>query len=189
MARICSANVASSFEFFGKIDLLFIGVVHMRTVNLNGIDVRVNDEGFINANDLHKASGNMKKNQPSLFTKLDSIKRLINKLNSSLGIPCLLIFKGGATPGTWMHRLLAYEYAGWIDMDFKIGSLNVLDHYFLGNLKPSLNDEMHDILVRITKAENKASFHGRGLNEWKRSKTELHDEAEQVLSRIQIDMF
>lgn len=161
----------------------------MKTVNLNSIDVRVNEDGFINANDLHKASGNHKKNRPSYFISIDSTQRFINRLNSKAEIPCLLILKGGATPGTWMHKILAYKYSGWIDPDFEIGALTVLDHYFSGNLKISLNDEMHDILVRITKAENKASFHGRGLNDWKRSKIELHNEAEQVLKRVQIDMF
>lgn len=161
----------------------------MRTVYLNGNKIRVDDKGYISSNDLHKASGNMKKHQTSHFLALDSTQRLINTLNSSLGIPCLQIYKGGATPGTWMHRYLAYEYSGWIDVDFKIGSLTVLDNYFSGNLKPSLNDDMHTILLKITKAENKASFHGHGLNEWKREKKELHDEAERILSEVQAKLF
>ena len=162
----------------------------MRKVKLNGHDVRVDDNGFINANDLHRASGNLKKYKPVLFLRLDSTKELINRLNSKVQICTLTTTHGGATPGTWMHRFLAYEYAGWIDVDFKIGTLNVLDSYFSGNLKIANNEEMYFmLLVQINKSENMGTFHGKGLAKRKQEKQKLHEKVQAVIDEMQPDMF
>ena len=48
----------------------------MRTVKLNGMDVRVDENGFVNTNDLHKASGENKSKRPSYFLQNDSIKKI-----------------------------------------------------------------------------------------------------------------
>ena len=41
----------------------------------------------------------------------------------------------GKNVGTWSCKLLAYDYAGWIDPDFKVGVYTVLDKYFSDQLK------------------------------------------------------
>ena len=89
-----------------------------------------------------------------------------------------------------MHRFLAYEYAGWIDVDFKIGALAVLDNYFSGNLKIGNNEEkLFMLLVQINSSENKGSFHGRGLAARKREKRELHERIQKTIDEIQPDLF
>ena len=89
-----------------------------------------------------------------------------------------------------MHRFLAYEYAGWIDVDFKIGTLNVLDNYFSGNLKIGGNEKnLFMLILKMDSSTQKGSFHGRGLAERKREKQELHEKVELLRKNMQPDMF
>ncbi|WP_263079246.1 KilA-N domain-containing protein [Endozoicomonas sp. Mp262] len=38
--------------------------------------------------------------------------------------------RGGNNAGTWADKLLAYDYAGWIDPEFKVGVYTILDKFF-----------------------------------------------------------
>ena len=159
----------------------------MKDLEMSGSRVRLDDEGFVCLTDLWKASGGDPKNKPFEFLRSESTKRFIDELNSKAGYPALRIQKGGANPGTWSDKLLAYKYAGFIDPAFEVGVYTILDKYFSGELKPeNFNDRLQDWAARELACDKKGSFHGRELALHKNRKNQLHDEGEKLLSEIQI---
>lgn len=100
------------------------------TVSVNGVSVRVDDEGRYNLNDLHAAAvanGEATEQQrPSQFLRSAQIKRFIKALKAKVQkstlehIQPLKVVKGGDEPGVWGVELLAIRYAAWIKPEFEI---------------------------------------------------------------------
>lgn len=100
------------------------------TVIVNGVSVRVDEDGRYNLNDLHAAAvanGEATEQQrPSQFLRSAQIKRFIKALEAKVQkstleqIQPLKIIKGGAEPGVWGVELLAIRYAAWIKPEFEI---------------------------------------------------------------------
>ena len=99
-------------------------------VIVNGVSVRVDEDGRYNLNDLHAAAvanGEATEQQrPSQFLRSAQIKRFIKALEAKVQkstleqIQPLKIIKGGAEPGVWGVELLAIRYAAWIKPEFEI---------------------------------------------------------------------
>ncbi|EBF7359628.1 KilA-N domain-containing protein [Salmonella enterica] len=100
------------------------------TVVVNGVSVRVDNEGRYNLNDLHAvavANGEATEQQrPSQFLRSAQIKRFIKALKAKVQkstleqIQPLKVIKGGDEPGVWGVELLAIRYAAWIKPEFEI---------------------------------------------------------------------
>lgn len=100
------------------------------TVAVNGVSVRVDEEGRYNLNDLHAAAvvnGEATESQrPSNFLRTAQIKRFIFALKAkaqkraSEEIQPLKVIKGGSESGAWGVELLAIRYAAWIKPEFEI---------------------------------------------------------------------
>ncbi len=87
-----------------------------------GIQIRTDDEGLYSLNDLHRASGGRDAKRPKTWLETKQAHELIQELrqNSALGQEVLKVMKGGTTPGTYAHELLAVSYAGWISPSFQL---------------------------------------------------------------------
>jgi len=100
------------------------------TVSVNGVSVRVDDEGRYSLNDLHAAAvanGEATESQrPSVFLRSAQIKRFVKALKSkalksaSEQNQPLKVVKGGDQSGAWGIELLAIRYAAWIKPEFEI---------------------------------------------------------------------
>ncbi|MBI6122056.1 KilA-N domain-containing protein [Serratia marcescens] len=100
------------------------------TVAVNGVSVRVDEEGRYSLNDLHAAavaSGEATESQrPSVFLRSAQIKRFVKALQAKAlksaleQIQPLKVVKGGDEPGVWGVELLAIRYAAWIKPEFEI---------------------------------------------------------------------
>ncbi|TRL63526.1 KilA-N domain-containing protein [Citrobacter youngae] len=100
------------------------------TVSVNGVSVRVDDEGRYCLNDLHAAAvanGEASESQrPSVFLRSAQIKRFVKALKSkalksaSEQNQPLNVIKGGDQSGAWGVELLAIRYAAWIKPEFEI---------------------------------------------------------------------
>ncbi|ECZ9313150.1 KilA-N domain-containing protein [Salmonella enterica subsp. enterica serovar Newport] len=94
------------------------------TVVVNGVSVRVDDEGRYNLNDLHAAAvaeGKATESQrPSNFIKSGQIKKFVQELTKATKIASVKIIKGGAQPGIWGLELVAIRYAAWLSVEFEI---------------------------------------------------------------------
>lgn len=94
------------------------------TVSVNGVSVRVDNEGRYNLNDLHAAAvteGNATESQrPSNFTKSKSVKAFVGELTAATKIAALKTINGGPDHGVWALELLAIRYAAWLSAKFEI---------------------------------------------------------------------
>ena len=97
---------------------------------------------MVNATEMAKAFGKEIDN----FLRLDSTKKFISSLlkreNSKI-IPSDVrgylteedIVIGKKRGGTYMHRKLALEFASWLDIDFKVWIIDMIDDLLFGNYK------------------------------------------------------
>lgn len=120
-----------------------------------GVEITTDSEGRFNLNALHRASSTGKDKAPSEWLRRSSTKELIEQLtvnlrlgqssidelnpNSGLAQEVLKVQKGGATPGTFAHELLAVEYAGWISPAFRLQVNQTFIDFRTGKLIPVID--------------------------------------------------
>ncbi|MFK3708313.1 KilA-N domain-containing protein [Klebsiella sp. NPDC088457] len=87
--------------------------------------------GRFNLNALHKASGGRDAKRPKAWLATKQAQELIDELrqDSAFGEDVIKITKGGITPGTFAHELLAIEYAGWISPRFSTSTSRLKRRY------------------------------------------------------------
>lgn len=110
-----------------------------------GVEITTDDQGRFNLNALHKASGGKDSKRPKTWLETKTAKDLVDELrqNSALGQNVIKINKGGISPGTFAHELLAISYAGWISPSFQLSVNQTFLDYKAGKLaetKPQLPD-------------------------------------------------
>ncbi len=159
----------------------------MKQVELCGQMVRVDEAGLISLTDMWKASGGENKKQPSLFLSNHNTKDFIGALDLKLGNPSLRIIKGGKHAGTWADKLVAYDYAAWIDPKFKIGVYTVLDKFFAGELQPATSpmDQLNAVVLKERTSLAKAKVASEWMHDRKREKKKLADEAKKAIDELQ----
>ena len=81
---------------------------------------------MVNATDMLKSFPNKRMND---FLRLKSTKEYLSHLETKTGIPALVVKNGGASPGTWMNKLLAYDFAAWLDIEFKLFVYQAFDSF------------------------------------------------------------
>lgn len=100
------------------------------TVAVNGVSVRVDEEGRYSLNDLHAAAvannEATESQRPSVFLRSAQIKRFIKALQTKALKSALeqnqplKVIKGGEEAGVWGVEILAIRYAAWIKPEFEI---------------------------------------------------------------------
>ncbi|QDL33992.1 KilA-N domain-containing protein [Serratia liquefaciens] len=94
------------------------------TVAVNGVSVRVDEEGRYNLNDLHAAAvaeGNATESQrPGEFLKTKQVQRFVQALSDAKKVASVLTIKGGPLQGSWGLELIAIRYAAWLNPLFEI---------------------------------------------------------------------
>lgn len=99
----------------------------------NEIEIAVNGDVMINANEMAKPFGKLVKN----WLRLDSTKRTVEALCQSSHLSFENEFSptgrwvraqvGGKNPGTWLHRYMAIDFAMWLSPEFKVWILQTID--------------------------------------------------------------
>lgn len=116
---------------------------HTQTVSVNGVSVRVDEEGRYNLNDLHAAAvinGEATEEQrPSQFLRSRQIKRFVQTLSRVQKCTLeqnqpLSVNNGGSNQGIWAHELIAIRYAAWINPEFEIHVYTTFKDAVLGEL-------------------------------------------------------
>jgi hypothetical protein len=94
------------------------------TVAVNGVSVRVDEDGRYNLNDLHAAAvaeGNATESQrPGEFLKTKQVQRFVRALSDAKKVASVLTIKGGPLQGSWGLELIAIRYAAWLNPLFEI---------------------------------------------------------------------
>lgn len=129
----------------------------LSTVIISDQRVRI-DGDLINLNDIHALAGSPAHQEPAKWDRLVSTKQLVEKLAINLHVQKKHIYKvskarvdrGG---GTWAHKLLAVEYAGYLSPELKLKINQTFLRVQSGDL--SLADEIVDRSALPTTAEDR----------------------------------
>lgn len=94
------------------------------TVSVNGVSVRLDDEGRYNLNDLHAAAvanGEATENQrPSQFMRSRQVRKFVDTLTRVQKCTAEKTINGGLNHGVWALELVAIRYAAWLSAEFEI---------------------------------------------------------------------
>ncbi len=157
----------------------------VKELELCGQMVRVDADGLVSLTDMWKASGGEQKNKPVFFLTNAKTKEYMDSLEK-VGNPT---FKKtvGKNGGTWGCKLLAYDYAGWIDPEFKVGVYAVLDKFFAGELQPAMSpmDRLNDVVLRERTSLAKGRLASSLMHERRREKKELTRVANKAIAELQ----
>ena len=168
----------------------------MNDLMISGHNVKVDDQGMVSLTDMWKASGSANRNRPRFFIENDKTEAFLKALdkrnsveNPKAGFPALRIIKGGTYPGTWANELVAYKYAGWIDPDFEVGAYKVLGRFFSGELIDKKGwKALHDYVIDERFSKTMGSFHGKGLSQRRKDRTELEKRHIQLIEEYQLKL-
>lgn len=95
---------------------------------ISDIIIHQDDEGRYSVNDLHKASGNERRHEPTLWLNLQQTKELIAAiLNTGNPVFNPVVTRRGRAGGTYVCKELVYSYAMWINADFSLLVIRAYD--------------------------------------------------------------
>lgn len=96
------------------------------TIHIAGLTIEQSSNGLYSINDLHKASGGLKKHQPALWFQLQSTTNFVRYQESksqaqnhkNINLVIETIQGKGKSQGTYVSRKLVVAYAMWISPAF-----------------------------------------------------------------------
>ena len=162
------------------------------TVAVNGVSVRVDDDGRYNLNDLHAAAvsnGEATESQrPSNFIKSAQIRRFADELTEATKIASTRVVKGGTESGVWGLELLAIRYAAWLSPKFEIRVYNTFREAVLSGITNMSRLNRLDLLIANEVKEVSAC--ARAMNKWGVGgrKKLLNCARERIVSQMDPDM-
>ena len=123
---------------------------NQKTIEIDGAVIRQDQHGRYCLNDLHKASGGERKNQPQYFLENKQTQDLAQALIDT-GIPVspIDVIRGGLDQGTYVVKELVYSYAMWISPVFNLKVIRTFDAVANQQQFPDLNNptQLRDLLL------------------------------------------
>ncbi len=136
--------------------------------------IRQDEDGRYSLTDLHKASGSLKKHQPTNFLRIEQTQELIKEIeqcsdmriggtdHSSNMRSAVKVINGGHNRGTYAVKEMVYAYAMWISAKFHLMVIRAYDSLVMQwkiNGKQTISPEQAEILYHIihTRAEGNKS--------------------------------
>ena len=126
--------------------------------------IRQDEDGRYSLADLHKASGALKKHQPTNFLRVEQTQELIKEIeqvsdvrlgetdHSSNMRSAVKVINGGNSRGTYVVKELVYAYAMWISAKFHLMVIRAYDslvmEWMIGG-KQTISPEQCGILYNI----------------------------------------
>ncbi|WP_257227327.1 KilA-N domain-containing protein [Acinetobacter sp. YH12063] len=112
---------------------------NQKAIEIDGAVIRQDQFGRYCLNDLHKASGGERKNQPQYFLENKQTQDLIQELIDT-GIPVspIDVIRGGLEQGTYVVKQIVYAYAMWISAAFNLKVINTFDAVATGAMQPQI---------------------------------------------------
>ncbi|WP_407568576.1 KilA-N domain-containing protein [Pantoea sp. GABEPS69] len=119
---------------------------------IDQVFVRRDQDGRYCLNDLHKAAGAARRNDPHDWLRLKQTAELVEEL-SDTGIPVTTI-RGGKVQGTYVCKELVYAYAMWISPSFHLKVIRTFDSVTsqVQNNAPSFSDRIQDGVILLESA-------------------------------------
>ena len=118
--------------------------------------VRIHD-GLYSLNDLHRASGGVKRHQPANWLRIDQARELIEEIkqSSDMRTEPVRTINGGPNRGTYACKELVYAYAMWISAKFHLAVIRAFDALVMGQAPalPAPDELLED--KRVIRAINR----------------------------------
>lgn len=139
---------------------------------LGEFTIRQDEDGRYSLADLHKASGALKKHQPSNFLRVEQTQELIIEIeqgsdmrsgdenHSSNMRSAVKVINGGNNRGTYVVKELVYSYAMWISAKFHLMVIRAYDALVMDwkvNDKQTISPEQAGILYNIVHTRAKGN--------------------------------
>lgn len=161
----------------------------MRQLVINDVSISTDEFGRFSLNDLHKSAGSNPKNKAALFLKLDSVKRVAEVLKvANPTLEPISIKRGRYTGGTWVCKELVYKYAMWIDAEFEVMVIQTFDKIQQeGKAIPSMQ-AINELVAKIESDKQIASFCGKELAKYKKTKKQNAEQLDAEVERIQLKL-
>jgi hypothetical protein len=107
-------------------------MANLPTILISDIEIRQDAEGRFCLNDLHKASGGLKKHRPNYWLDLQQTADLIDELGDAvMSASPINVVRGnhsdGRVQGTFVVKELVYSYAMWISPKFHLHVIRTFD--------------------------------------------------------------
>lgn len=123
---------------------------NQKAIEIDGAVIRQDQFGRYCLNDLHKASGGERKNQPQYFLENKQTQELAQALTDT-GIPVspIEVIRGGLEQGTYVVKQIVYAYAMWISAAFNLKVINTFDAVVTQKHIPDLNNpaQLRELLL------------------------------------------
>lgn len=162
------------------------------TVIVNGVSVRVDEEGRYCLNDLHAAavlkSEATESQRPGNFIKSAQIKRFAHELSGATNVASIKTIKGGLESGVWGLELVAIRYAAWLSPKFEIRVYNTFREAVLNGVSSMSQLNRLDLLIAME--SEKVSECARTMNKWGCGgrKKLLNDTRQNIILQMDPDM-
>lgn len=128
---------------------------------IGDFSIRQDEDGRYSLNDLHKASGDLRKDRPSYFLENEKTLELIHAIkdenydvgnSASYKQPVNIIRGRGKEQGTYAVKELVYSYAMWISAKFHLMVIRAYDAMVMQtkiNTRQVITPEQKDTLHKI----------------------------------------
>lgn len=141
----------------------------MLTISNSAIGMK---DGLYSLNDLHKASGNLKRHQPSNFMRKKQTQALIAELKAEIpsssemrSLEPVKVVEGiqadGSSQGTFVCRELVYSYAMWISPRFQLMVIRAFDA--ITNQQQQLSQRLNELCQDLSTVNAGLTIAGRFL--------------------------
>ena len=141
----------------------------MLTISNSNIGMK---DGLYSLNDLHKASGGLKRHQPSNFVRKKQTQALIAELKAEIpsssemrSLEPIRVVEGiqadGSSQGTFVCRELVYSYAMWISPRFQLSVIRAFDS--MTNQPKKLSDQLNALCNELSTVDAGLTSAGRFL--------------------------
>lgn len=112
-----------------------VNIMQYPRVSVNGVSVRVDNEGRYSLNDLHASAvinGEARENQnPSQFLRSKQVKAFVDKLSAMQNCTAVKVINGGLNHGVWALELVVIRYAAWLKFASSKCRLHITDSGFI----------------------------------------------------------
>ncbi|MGO1190318.1 KilA-N domain-containing protein [Vibrio casei] len=160
----------------------------MKHLLISNNEIRINEDGLYNLNDLHEASGGDKRHLPSQFMRSNNFKEVVDILTvQNSTIKPFERKTGRYGGGTWVCKELVYKYAMWVSAKFEVMVIQTFDKAASGNSPVSMR-EMNELVKKIESDKSLASFCGTELAKYKQVKKDNETKFKDGINSVQISL-
>ena len=164
----------------------------MLTISESNIGMK---DGLYSLNDLHKASGGLKRHQPSSFVRKKQTQALIAELKAEIpsssemrSLEPIRVVEGiqadGSSQGTFVCRELVYSYAMWISPRFQLMVIRAFDS--IANQQQQLSQRLNGLCRDLSAVDAGLTIAGRFLCiGGKQIKPQLQQDIDSTLKHMQ----